>query len=174
MTYSLALNPYETADPYLGNPLGQITPNALKVAEKGYFPLGPSMDWSPVLNAAFAEIERTCNISNWDGEDAPAVDGIALARARLIANALYAALPRGTPIPEASAEPDGEIGFTWRSGKDKVFWMSIGSHEFINYAGRFGKGKSTYGTEIIYTNPDRRNDQSISEIIKLIRRTTEK
>lgn len=86
-----------------------------------------------------------CGDTNWDGYGAQPVTFEAYENARRFAYAL----PFGFPIPEVSAEPDGEITFEWFASPTKVFSVSIGVNNELNYAGLFGASR-TYGTEVFY------------------------
>lgn len=57
------------------------------------------------------------------------------------------ALPVGTPPPEISAEPDGEITFEWYAAPTRVFWISVRSNNELTYAGLFGESRA-YGKEV--------------------------
>lgn len=82
-------------------------------------------------------------IYNWDGYGAEAVSG----RAYYEAWKFLEALPiLSVPIPEVSADPDGEISFEWYEGPDKIFSVSVSSDGQLAYAGIFGINK-VYGSE---------------------------
>ena len=79
---------------------------------------------------------------NWDGEGAlPVQPG---ARERAIA--LVGLLPRGTPLPQCSIDPDGDISLGWHRADNYVFSVSVSGIGRLSYAGLFGESDS-YGTE---------------------------
>ena len=85
---------------------------------------------------------RDCSADDWDGYGAKAVNTATFYQAeRFLKN-----LPTTFPIPEISAEPDGEIAFEWYMGPRRVVSVSIGSEGKITYAGIFGRNKAQ-GTE---------------------------
>ena len=50
------------------------------------------------------------------------------------------------PIPDISADPDGDISLEWRKEHRFTFVVSINGQGLISYAGLFGKNK-IHGTE---------------------------
>jgi hypothetical protein len=56
-------------------------------------------------------------------------------------------LPRFAPIPEVSADPDGEIAFDWIEDSGKMFSVSIDRSKRLAYAGWFGENSRVHGTE---------------------------
>jgi hypothetical protein len=79
--------------------------------------------------------------TNLDGERVPAI-------VYLFAMDLLAALPISVPDPDIYADPDGEIGFEWASGKRAVFVISVGRDGTLSYAGLFGHDTNR-GTELL-------------------------
>lgn len=57
-------------------------------------------------------------------------------------------LPRFGPLPEVSADPDGEISFDWiaPSGRE-MFSVSVNDQNRLAYAGWFGEKSRTHGIE---------------------------
>ena len=92
---------------------------------------------------ALEELIQDCGRSNWDGYGAQAISFDTYERARRFAQAL----PFGIPVPEVSAEPDGEITFEWFATPARVFSVSVGPNNELNYVGLFGASR-TYGTEV--------------------------
>ena len=86
-----------------------------------------------------------CASSNWDGYGAQPV----LFESYEKAKRFVRALPLGIASPEVSAEPDGEITFEWYSAPTRVFSVSVGPNNELNYAGLFGASR-TYGTEVFH------------------------
>jgi len=83
-----------------------------------------------------------CSVENWDGYGAGPVSEAT----RYYARQFVRMLPTSMPIPEISAEPDGEIAFEWHRGRSGVFSISVGGSDELTYAGLFGRSKA-YGTE---------------------------
>ena len=71
-----------------------------------------------------------CAVENWDGNDAAAVDELAVDRAI----EFIRALPHAVPMPELAAEPDGSISLDWIQSRHRLFSLSIGASERIAYA----------------------------------------
>ncbi len=75
--------------------------------------------------------------AGWDGYDAQPVPAAALSKAL----AFIDALPSDVPLPEISADPDGEISFDW-CGRKRHFSISIGENNVMSYAGLFGSDRA--------------------------------
>ena len=52
------------------------------------------------------------------------------------------------PTPEVVPEPEGDIGFEWNFGKNRIFVVSINGTNIVTYAGLLGTGNKTNGTEV--------------------------
>ncbi len=78
-----------------------------------------------------------CSEEGWDGDEALAIDDLAVAGAV----ALIRALPEGTPMPEFAPEPDGAISLDWVESKNRLFSLSAGSTDRIAYAWLDGADK---------------------------------
>jgi hypothetical protein len=91
------------------------------------------------------QVLKECGRSNWDGYGAESVLFETYEKAKRFAQAL----PFGIPVPEVSAEPDGEITFEWFATPARVFSVSVGPNNELNYAGLFGASR-TYGTEVFH------------------------
>jgi hypothetical protein len=94
---------------------------------------------------ALEELVQDCSRSNWDGYGAQPVSFETYEKAKRFAQAL----PFGIPVPEVSAEPDGEITFEWFATPTRVFSVSVGPNNELNYAGLFGASR-TYGMEVFH------------------------
>ena len=82
---------------------------------------------------------------NWDGDGARAVDRATYLMAKQFLHALpMSSFP--TLPPDISADPDGELSFTWRKAPKQVFSVSVGGNGRLSYAGIFG-AVNTHGTE---------------------------
>ena len=88
------------------------------------------------------EIYNECSVKNWDGYEADPVSIRSLENAEDFAKTL----PTKFPVPEITADPDGEVSFEWYIEPQQVFSVSIGDNNQLSYAGLFGKNK-THGVE---------------------------
>lgn len=91
------------------------------------------------------QVVKECGRSNWDAYGAQSVLFETYEKAKRFAHSL----PLGIPVPEVSAEPDGEITFEWFAAPARVFSVSVGPNNELNYAGLFGASR-TYGTEVFH------------------------
>ena len=89
------------------------------------------------------EIYRECSKEDWDGYGALPVSQ----KAYHEAIRFLKAWPLSLPVPELGPEPEGDIGFEWNFGKNKVFAMSVHGINSITYAGLLGADNKTHGTE---------------------------
>lgn len=111
-----------------------------------------AQDWEPQIAAAAAAIKADCSIADWDGEQAAPVSSEALALARRVATLFYCFVPRETPAPELIPEADGDVSLSWTRDRDRMFAVSIGNHNKLNYAGRLGGGVEPHDVAIY--NPE--------------------
>jgi len=98
-----------------------------------------------VAESASVELEEVASEAaspNWDGYGAQAVDPRTVQEAKRLLDAL----PTTTPVPEVSADPDGEVAISWNLDSSWVFSVSVGPSGRLSYAGLFGTSKA-YGTE---------------------------
>ncbi len=91
------------------------------------------------------QVLEECGRSNWDGYGAQPVLFDSYEKAKRFIRSL----PYGIPVPEVSAEPDGEITLEWFVAPTRVFSVSVGPDNELNYAGLFGASR-TYGTEVFH------------------------
>jgi hypothetical protein len=56
-------------------------------------------------------------------------------------------LPRLGPLPQVSADPDGEISFDWSGSSGEMFSVSVNKHNRLAYAGWFGENSRVHGIE---------------------------
>jgi hypothetical protein len=89
------------------------------------------------------EVYQACLEPNWDGYGARPISEAAYFEAVKI----LGLLPPSLPMPEIVPEPNGEIAFEWYKGREYTFVISVGGNNIITYAGLFGKGNETHGTE---------------------------
>lgn len=92
------------------------------------------------------EVFGDCSEVDWDGYNALPISY----KAYCEAEKLLELLPPHLPIPEIVPEPTGEIGLEWYREKQYVFVISVGGNNIITYAGIFGEGNRTNGTEIFF------------------------
>ena len=90
------------------------------------------------------EIYRECSKEDWDGYGALPVSREAYHEAIRF---LKAWCRLALPVPELGPEPEGDIGFEWNFGKNKVFAISVHGINSITYAGLLGAGNKTRGSE---------------------------
>jgi hypothetical protein len=92
------------------------------------------------LDELWAEASRP----GWDGHGALPASPDAFDFARLFLNAL----PTTAPLPELSADPDGEVSLDWSFGNRRVLTVSIGPTGRCTYAWLLGQ-RSNRGTDWI-------------------------
>jgi len=56
-------------------------------------------------------------------------------------------LPRFGPMPEVSADPDGEVSFDWFGPSGEMFSVSVNKNKRLAYAGWFGEMSRIHGIE---------------------------
>jgi hypothetical protein len=61
-------------------------------------------------------------------------------------------LPRFGPLPEVSADPDGEISFDWIAPSGQMFSVSVNKQNRLAYAGWFGERNRIHGIEQLAEN----------------------
>jgi hypothetical protein len=88
---------------------------------------------------------RDCGLSDWDGYEAESVSLESYERAKRV----ILSLPFDVSQPEISADPNGEISLEWYRSPSRVFSVSVGSSNELNYAGLFGASRA-YGTEVFH------------------------
>jgi hypothetical protein len=79
---------------------------------------------------------------DWNGYGAKALDPDAYANAQRFLEAL----PTTAPVPEVSADQDGEVALDWDFGHRKALTISIGANGRCSYAWLRGK-RASRGTE---------------------------
>ncbi len=91
------------------------------------------------------EIYSECTSDMWDGYNAVKIPDIAF----IEAIEFIELLPKSLPKPELVPDPQGEIGFEWHFGENRVFVVSIKGNRIISFAGLLGsKILRIRGTEI--------------------------
>jgi len=58
-------------------------------------------------------------------------------------------LPSTLPIPDVIVEPNGDLALEWFVSNYCSFLVGFSGRGIITYAGLFGRGQKTYGTELI-------------------------
>lgn len=90
------------------------------------------------LDAAYAAAQ----VENWDGEGSARVESSTY----VYASQFIRLLPSTAPLPEVTADIDGEILFEWDQGRRRIFSVSVGRDGTLTFAGLFGHNK-IHGTE---------------------------
>ncbi|MBU4185490.1 MAG: hypothetical protein KKI12_04635 [Proteobacteria bacterium] len=102
-----------------------------------------TIDWTDLALEELEKVYEECLEVNWDGYGAMPISRETYSEARK----LLRMMPSSSPMPDISAEPDGEITFEWYKEKYSVFVISVGGNNIITYAGLFGKSNKIHGTE---------------------------
>ena len=93
------------------------------------------------------DVYHECCVPDWDGAGALPVSRQSLGAA----GSFLLALPPGFPMPEVSADAQGEIHLEWYASPRRVFTVSFGPNAF-HFAGRFGagvvRGRETVGSSV--------------------------
>lgn len=90
-----------------------------------------------LASARLEEVWLEASQGGWDGYGAKSIDPFAYMYARFFVNAL----PNTAPIPEVSADSDGEVALDWFFGHRKALTVSIGSTGRCTFA--WMNGQST-------------------------------
>ena len=83
--------------------------------------------------AALSELTalaNECAVHGWDGEEASAIDPLAIH----MAEQFVRALPDTLPLPEFAAEPDGSVSLDWIESRSRLFSLSVGASHRLAYA----------------------------------------
>jgi hypothetical protein len=144
-----------------------ITNNSRKIqrawAQEQNYLRGSASDWMPIVDAALRCIRNDCTLANWDGSGAlPMPEGVINLTAD-IAKVLFTLLPSGTPAPDFIPEADGEICMSWSIDAKRLFSLSIGIHNKINFAGQFGMKGGIHGWQPIDTTNFDNLEKSLQE-----------
>jgi hypothetical protein len=84
-----------------------------------------------------AALATECAEQGWDGENAAAIDPIAVQ----LAERFVRALPDGIPLPEFAPEPDGSISLDWIQSRNRLLSLSVGRNSRLAYAWLDGADK---------------------------------
>ncbi|MFT4641269.1 MAG: hypothetical protein ACI8T1_004606 [Verrucomicrobiales bacterium] len=92
-----------------------------------------------------ADLYQQCHEPDWDGYQALPI----LPETYEAAQRCVRALPWGLPVPEVSAEPDGEVTLEWYRSPRRVVSISVSPNHQLSYAALFGASK-VHGTETFH------------------------
>ena len=81
---------------------------------------------------------QPCRKTNWDGEEADAIEQETFR----LAYFLIEALPTGFPLPTISAEPDGHLSFEWYRNPRRLLSVSISPNGTLYWAALVGSEDS--------------------------------
>jgi hypothetical protein len=108
------------------------------------------------------KIFSECSEDGWDGYDAKTISQVTFDEAYKFLNSL----PSWLSMPEIVPEPNGDIGFEWYFGKDKVFIVSVEGLGQLSYAGILGLGVKAHGAEIFDGTIPKSIIENVSRIAK--------
>ena len=80
------------------------------------------------------ETWQRCQHANWDGEEADAVSP----ETYEVARQLLESLPRETPLPSLSPEPDGQLNFEWYQAPRRLLTVSVAANGTLYWAALVG------------------------------------
>ena len=87
-------------------------------------------------------LQQEASKPNWDGYGALPLD----LRSAEQALKFIQALPTTVPVPDVSADPDGEVDLLWQLDPTRTISVSVGPNGKLTYAALIGTAQS-YGTE---------------------------
>ena len=124
----------------------EVSRKLQKLFEVTVASLRKSDTWNYLGNTreALKETYQECCEENWDGYGALPISQAAYYEAVRF----LVALPSWLPTPEIVPEPEGDIGFEWSYGKNRILAASVNGTNRITYAGLLGTGNKAYGTEV--------------------------
>lgn len=131
---------------------------------------GSASDWIPTINESLRNIKNKCGNPDWDGFGANLVSDQTIENTELIIEVLHSMLPKGTPIPDVIAEADGEICIDWTIDDFRLFSLSIGSHNIINFAGQYGKEGAIHGWQPVDKKSRDTVEKSLQDVVRQINR----
>ena len=132
-------NPYSTGASDASRNLQRLFGDAVDSLRKSV-----TWDYLSGVRAALKEIYLECSEAGWDGYDAlPVTQETYDEAVRFLS-----ALPSWLSMPEIVPEPDGDIGFEWNFGKNRLLVASVDGTNRITYAGLLGTGNKAHGTEV--------------------------
>jgi hypothetical protein len=98
----------------------------------------PKRTVQEALDAAYTAAQA----ENWNGEGSVSVEPSTY----VYASQFILLLPSTAPLPDITADTDGEILFEWDQGRRRIFSVSVGRDGTLTFAGLFGHTKM-HGTE---------------------------
>jgi len=113
------------------------------------------------LKRRISEIALECTEAGWDGYGANAVTEAAVADAYKFADAIEYSVP----MPDVSAEPDGDLTFEWHRSALQTLSVSVHGSGILHYAALLG-AEQICGTEAFQA----RMPQVLKELITRIER----
>ncbi len=133
---------------------------------------GSANDWQPVIEPALLRIREECAAPGWDGEGSVPVLPKTILRAARLAEQLAGIVPIGTAPPDVVPESDGDISFSWHADGDRVYAVSLGVHDRLNFAGQFAERGSVHGWQPLRFESPRVLRESLGEIARHVARLT--
>ena len=124
----------------------KVSEELVKLIKKISQGSSPSVTWerSDNLVRELFEIYDDCSSVNWDGYNSRPLTKKSLSEAETFIRAM----PIWLPTPEIVPEPDGDIGFQWSFGKDRILTVSLSGKNIVTYAAILGSAeRKKYGTE---------------------------
>lgn len=88
------------------------------------------------------ELEREASAGGWDGHGAPGINPEALEAGR----AFFELLPAAIPLPDISADSDGNVALDWDFGWRRGLAVSIAPYRRVHFAGTDGS-RDFHGTD---------------------------
>ncbi len=164
MTASIALHPSNIFAFIESNAVSEGSAKVdtlLRVVRKHYLEPASRLP----IEATYIKLISTfevCSTANWDGYGAAAISQGALHNAIRFLELL----PPSLSSPDVTPESDGTMGLEWYRGKDWIFAIDLSDDDKITYAGMFGEGIQSHGTELF-------NDSIPQTILSNIRRVSE-
>jgi hypothetical protein len=107
------------------------------------FEPGIPYNWLKESLECLDNIYLECSKENWDGYGSNPITQETYFEAKNLLELLQTSFP----IPEICPEPNGGIGIEWYKKRGCSFIISVSGKNIITYAGLFGEGNQTHGTE---------------------------
>lgn len=93
------------------------------------------------------DLYEECKVSNWDGYDAFPIEE----KTKLLTEELLKSLPEDIPVPDISADPDGQISLEWYYSPNKLLSFSVDPKGFLHYASTCNYERK-HGTIVLNSN----------------------
>jgi hypothetical protein len=127
-------------------------------------------DWRPSVIGVLRDIGMECGAPNWDGEGATAISSDVVRVAGRTLDVLFDLLPKGTPMPDALPEADGEIDISWIVDATRMFSLSIGAGGKMNFAGQFGREGSVHAWQPVDASSREALEKSVQDVVRYVGR----